>query len=1062
MITVDQAGSIAPSEGSYGWDSRGAAVTYESADGKVSGSLGTLWFEDDDGTSRNFQWDRWGQVFPESWNRRVADMIIRSSPDSKVKQIREAFRNSMKICCTWMIAIGTKSAKAEGKLYKTLRTDGTLRVSYDRDLRQLSPPERIFTGNEMFDSLSSILKGQTWGSGTLQTFRERNPYRYTIRINSYDVRVYATNCVKCAKKGLRDKGAECPHVKKGTFFCVEVPIVNAGNEYTGEKSFAWEGQSVSYAEKNYPGYNRNPAGDDSSKVLGSVIGNIISPTGDSTLFLSYTAVNAQEQEDDEEEEHGGESEEYVRKDTVTATDTYPTASGVIASHIFSVQDAVPSTEDLYINAITKNCLYDFNASVVTGRYPVKVSVVFPYELRWTVTSVAAGPGGSVVAVTIPYSLAGSVVKNVTVYRDYSYIHINAFAYYGLNGVTVSNPAMNPKTVYIGAGEAGVSVPLCSAPVSYGSGQPNIGDNIDYPEAYTGTVTAPKRVYSAAGAPPPVPTYTSAEAKSVAESNTGLMRCRNDELVFAGRNVHGVSGWHDYSGREAPDTAVLSGALYTLNSERVYGSRYLSIPAVMRNGRYMSSAEVHYSPIILFESKGINYPGDFPVNDVRVHTPVVSDLIITECDQERPNRMYSEEIGLIADRYDMLLNIGRCSDGGAAGHENDSSDFCLKVSNKGVHRVYADILGDTYDYFYNSSGRNGGCYVLRNEVCFPFDVLLDNGDNRKESDDLLIKAGEWLSVGNRTYRFYLPKWVREGDYCIVSRTYAVNSISSDIDSEAHANGSDKNYIATDEIAVHVSGKLYGCRLTDVNSKEEWQEVFTRKKWGDICFRTGLSNELGYEHLYNRAYILPMLDGCHPNPERENTGQLKAGYTWSFDINTTGQVMGEEGAYIRVIPVFHDMKGRKVDVYYRETFDDVGHEYLKAGSPKDSKNHVFTSENELATYVQTDVLKPSATDIGEQTWSFKYTLPADILLRYEDGTPAGNVLVVGFEITAFDSRGKDYLSYNSAKSICNMWSIEGQQLNRTDYYNNAYSFEFGDVLYLDTGRSKREDYVTDRRR
>lgn len=1075
VITVEQAGSIAPSSGDYGWDSRGAVVAYESLDGRVRGSLGTVWFEDTDGSRRNFMWDKWGKKFPDSWNRRIADMIVKNTAETWVGKVREAFAGSMRISCTWIIAIGTKSSKAGGELYKTLRTDNTLRVAYNKDLAQVNPPERMFIGDEMRGSLAAILPGQMWGSGTLATFAERNPYEYSIKINSYDVKVYATNCVACARMGLRAKGGDCPHVKQGTYFCAEVPIVRGDNEYSGTKSFAWEGQTVSYAARTYPGYVRKPSADDASQVRGLLNGQQITPYADSTLYLAYEAAggsNTPGPEPGGGTPSGGGGAAYIGESH--AYDTYPMTGAVIDSHFFNVPYAIPSTEDLFVNITAKNYLYDFDASVVSGQYPLAVDVIFPYELRWTETVMTDDAveenktdfetdeaDGHAATEVIEHVETGSETVSVVIYRDYSYVHLNSFAYYGLLGATVSNPAMNPRTVNITSADAGVYVPSCSYPTVYGSTSPRVNENIAYPYDYTGSIVAPTLVIEGGDAQPSVPYSLYAEAVLVAESGTGQLLCRNDELFFGGRNACGSTGWHAYAGTVSADTSVFGSFMCTLNSERVYGARYLSIPASVRNGTYYSDGQITYSPLVLYGLGGIDYDGVLYVNAVSVHTPIVCDIEITDCDLANPNSMYLEEIGVKPDSYDMILNVGRSDSEGAYGHENDGSDFFITVSNRGTHGVYAGILGSSYDYLFNRSGRNGGSYVATDEVMFPFDVYVDRGILFDERDDELISAGTWLNLRNTRERMYLPEWVREGDYTIEARTRAVNYRTADTLVSTYANNSLECYIATDTITVHVSGRMFGLRLSDVSSEAEWKEVFVGKRWGDICYRVGLKNELGLSLGLGDKYILPLVDGAHPNPERINTGMLKSGYVWTFDLDTTGSKMAEMGAYVRIVPIFHGLDGAVLDLYYDETFVGRGHDDVLIGSVLDTSN--VKSFGELGRYSYSEILlcKPLDVTDGRQHWRFKYSLPTVLKLRKKSGEQAEDLFAVKFLITAYDAKGEAYLSYYSEESVCNMWNIEDQQLHRTDYFGNTYEFEYGDVLLLDAGKNKAGDYVIDRR-
>ncbi|MBO7531746.1 MAG: hypothetical protein J6T50_08085, partial [Lachnospiraceae bacterium] len=529
VITVGQAGSLAPSVGDYGWDSRGAAFTYYARNGKVTGSLGTIMFCDRYGIRRPFLWDEWGMEFPDWWGKMLAERIRKEAGDDKIPFIREAFSEYVTFECEWMIAIGTKSKNAGDKLYKTLRNDGTLRVMNTADLNDGTPDEELFVGNDMADSLSSILKGEAWGEGSQRSFAQRNPYYYDVRIRSFDVDIRATNCSICAAKGCKSGSSECTHVPEGSFINIPVPILYNGMSYSGAKSFVWEGQTVSFIEPEIAGYKRNKAADDLGGLNGRIQGNSITPTGNTRIILGYEAdepeevlndltvkyvilkesgnsvkdtvkeiyindalakgnvfsislsksINARGTEfrlipgaetalsyasnhkfanavkglnsyritaskvkggkitystgvpydvdrpgllyvpvaelgngssgggvdtdypigegdtpgdggpDEEAPYAGGESGTDPGSGSpgtgLARTFADPGAVMAIKSETFDVPSAIPSTESVYVTAEFASYLYSLDASVISGSYPVTVTVKFPYERRWTET-----------------------------------------------------------------------------------------------------------------------------------------------------------------------------------------------------------------------------------------------------------------------------------------------------------------------------------------------------------------------------------------------------------------------------------------------------------------------------------------------------------------------------------------------------------------------------------------------------------------------------------------------------------------------------------------------------
>ena len=1217
VITVEQAGSLAPSEGNYGWDSRGATFRYYARNGKVAGNLGTVMFCDRSGIRRPFLWDEWGMEFPDWWGKMLAEKIRNEAGDDKIPAIREAFAEYVTFECEWIIAIGTKSSSAGNRLYKTLRSDGTLRVMKTQNLDDGSPAEELFAGNAMAGSLSRILKNETWGDGSQSTFAQRNPYYYDVRIRSFDVDIRTTNCTICAAKGCKSGSSECTHVPKGTYINIPVPIVYNGVSYSGAKSFVWEGQTVSFYEPVIEGYIRKSRDDDLSGLEGKISGNSITPTGNTRIFLAYDALASAEKLNDLTikyvilKESGNSVKETVKEIIlrdyiaqgsefkmaldktisadgatyylipgvqtglsyasnhkfanavkginayrITASDihsdkityatetaykedkpgllyvpvceneTYstnhtpvddtppggntgntgnspdagastnfgsgytgtglvrksedPAASIRILSDTFDVSTAIPSTEDVYIRAEFANYMYSLDAAVISGSYPIRVTVDFPYELRWTETDEEGKTEEK-----IEY---GNNTASVTVYRDYSFIHLNSFAYYVPDSVMIDNKALDPQSITITAAQAGISAPSCTQPRVYGGSR--IGGNIDLPIGCPVSLSASLTVIEGGEERPGVPSADTAAAQSIAEAAVGQMRCRNDELSFDGRSILGTAGWHSYTGMATADTSALSPGRSVIDSRSVLGSKFISIPALTRNGQYPATARlVTYKPEITYGGGTISYNPVTAVNPIAVHTPTICELQISDCDPAVSNIRFNQELGNV-DTSAFQVVIGKSTSYGMNQHEFDSCDFWLYVNNSGNHPVYAEKLGSGYNYSVNKSGLNGGSFILCNEVFLPFDVYMDIFNDWDTSNDKLLTGGSWYVVSGKQ-RYYIPDHVTEGDYCIEARTRAVNSRSRvDLVTNSQKNGlrylyaNEKlsDYVTADSVRVHVSGKMFGFALTGIDSDAEWRDIFetggvsklrasglkdgtllsvlpqgktAKDKLKDYYFyySAGSCNELGLKTGRHSKFVLPMLAGCNPNSSMQNSGLPKAGYTWNYQLYTTGSRMASKAAYIIVEPRFRweALDGKSSGTYentkviYSET---VGGVLRRDREPVKSIKISAHSEPEVGN----DRLR---------LWEFSYSLPSKYRVTLNGRLVKDGYLIVNMKITAYNSAGEAIMSYNAVESdgYCNMWMLEGQELSRIDFYGKSFEFRYGDVMILNLGESKGDDYEID---
>ncbi len=839
VISVEQAGSIAGHVGDYGWDSRGAYFTYYDSKGRLSGNLGLILFCDESMTPRDRMWDKWGNRFPDWWGRMLAEKIRNSVNIFKLREVREAFANTVTFECKWVIAIGIKDNSIGSGPYLTLRTDDTLRAAYNVDTSKLNPPEKLFSGSEMANSLEKVLPGAKWGTTSQHVFRERNPYIYKVRINSYDINLRATDCIKCAKKGRYD-GDYCEHNKK-ELMLLHIPIKYRNAIYGGEASFVWEGQDVSYDEPVIPGYIRIPASDDTGKLYGTMKdGKISNIYADSTVYFAYRSDSQTGTPDPEPsaDPDGPASPTPTSGPsypgptsgpgdvTLTPTpvlydpipDEYSFASytdnrleamdtmgkAVILSDFFDVRTAIPSTESVYIRASARNYLYSINARTVSGKVPVEVTVAAPYILKWRDDS-----GNE-------YEESGISETRTVVYRDYSYVHLDSLKTYVLDGIVISNQALRPSVNELKPGQVHTTLPTFSSPVVYGSDIPAFGGNIDYPVGFSSFILSDETIITDGGnSKPAIPVISEEQAYWTAQNRTGRLRCRNDEFFVNSQSVFGDRGWHEY-GTGSLTIRMPQPEITEFDTKSILGADSITIPAWVRNGTYSSSTRlVRYMLAASYGNSGAPYDAMIEVNPVAVHTPVCCKLMIGEKDSSDPNRAYFQE-NLRRPDDAFVIVFGRSNSPGAEGCEHKTEDFVITIGNLGYHSVYASRLSGTYDYAHKRNRMNGGTYIEGNYLKFPFDVYLDVGNDGNESNDRLIRKNEWVRFSG-TGTFYPGETVEEGYYTIGAMTKAVNSATGDTPGQStprNANNSPDDYIAVDSVRVYVTGKIYGLTLYEI--------------------------------------------------------------------------------------------------------------------------------------------------------------------------------------------------------------------------------------------------------
>ncbi|MCR5323596.1 MAG: DUF5704 domain-containing protein [Lachnospiraceae bacterium] len=1156
VIRAEQAESVADHIGDYGWDSRGAYFKYYDQSGTVSGDLGLILFCDENGTAYDRMWDEWGNSFPDWWGRMLVEKVRNSVSPDKIKDVRRAFANSMTFECTWVIAIGIKSDSIGSGPYLTLRTDDTLRAAYHVDTASLDPTERLFSGDEMSDSLSVLLAGEKWGTTSQRVFKERNPYIYRVTIKSYSVRIYATDCSICAKSGKR-AGDHCSHKNKDLML-VEVPIVYDGKACYGEESFVWQGQVAQYREPGINGYHRTPMNDDLTQFYGQAQNGSIVAEKDSVLYLLYEEdestvepvptggvdgggtpepgdpePGAPEPGDpepgmpepgdpdpgsQEPEEPESTSPPRPQFDAIPdeAAETLhgsvsleamdPLGKAEIRSDIFSVRNAIPSTESVYIKASAREYLYRIRAETISGKIPLYITVGVPYVLIWE------DEDGNEQQET------GISEMTTVIYRDYSYIHLVSLELHFLENITIANSALVPERTELKPQNVGVRYPTAYSPIVYGGDTPAFGGNIDHPYGYSPYILS-NDVITVIGNKnkPSIPTVSAEEAYWTAQNRIGKLLCRNDEFKMDSNDVLGESGWHEYGTGSMRINMPLP-KIVEFNTADMFGADYISIPARKRNGTYRTTSRmVKYQTSILFGAPGSSYDAMIEVNPVQVFTPVLCKVSIDETDPQNPNSIYFQENREIPDDAFLIVS-GRSNSLGASGAEHSSEDFIININNKGYHPIYSGRLSSDYDYSLNVSRLNGETYIGGNYLRFPFAVYKDVGNDMAEANDLYVPKNTWVSIYG-SQRFYPGEVIPEGYYVIEAETTAVNAYGPDergTSPPVGVNNAQNEYVAVDHLRVYVSGKVYGLTLIDISSKADWENVFTvsgadpssgypvnkyLKYIGELSLNTkrldndgtlrsgsidgkyrkedipprifyytaGTKNELGIDTGRHEKYTFPMIADSHPDSTKSNKGVLKMGYRWRFRLKSSGYTMGLDGSRITVNVRYSlvDTDGRREEV---DIYVPAGRGLIQKITPN------------------INISKPWAYSGGIQVWDFELAIPegSRIVLKNRQFSMAGlnyksfseymaakgivdpedevwikeGVIAVNFAIKAYSPSGDEIYSYlHEGGNSHNMWKIEGQNMDKADLFGNKYHFEYGDVALMYVNKGALSDYVVD---
>lgn len=760
-------------------------------------------------------------------------------------------------------------------------------------------------------------------------------------------------------------------------------------------------------------------------------------------------------------------------DGMSGTDLTPNPTAVIAADSrgaeqFDVLDGIPTSESLYVNAKTKNYLYDYQYTQMKGE---KIyNITFTKTYTWSVDSydetgawIGSTPGSYEDSQTIPVT------------REYSYWVLKKLEVYGIQNAVVQNFALPNERVTL-TPQDGYRVPAVQSKHSDAE-----EDHLIEPEPPEVVPLGTEDLGSGDSAPAiPTEDYTG-QAEDLVEE----IRVKNDRFSFNGTVLMSDAETE----KDGPTPSGIPAA-EEIGEDVLFGENYVIHPQKSNYDSAPSDGTVTYAPVpgVLGSPSPKTYP--IPgINPVTVHTPVVNYSYTS--DDYRYNQMTQP------DRSRMTFILDR--------------PFTVTMPTTGQHLAIKGY-----------GNRDYAKYTKSRQVSFPFDVWIGG-----ENSSRYIQANRWIEIpaGQQSLGFFLPVWIEEGDYTVSFREIAINSPESGFGWQMTANTDLSNYVATHTVPVKVIGRVYDFHVTDI-ADYNWQSVF---RLGDGITPTGLYYEAGTRGIdgapngNEEPYMLPVLIGRHPGAGQKNLA-VKTGYHFKFDLKTKGNMFGPEDG-IQIKPTFEfvykDGRGRQdVDLYYVRSSDQ---KFVRIGSADDQeKRYVILNEpmRNVPAVELTDTAKywpngaqayfqeagkrtyvgfwdlmiltqrvrtfigpkqiPAGVDadralVAEQRWYGQYSLPAapyivpqgtDLaaygrthggLDRQSDVFLKNGYIIVKFNIETIRNKDTDhpYLQYIYAP-LNNQWRMEGFTPGYTDPYGRFFATEDGDVMFYDADRSSRDDF------
>lgn len=713
--------------------------------------------------------------------------------------------------------------------------------------------------------------------------------------------------------------------------------------------------------------------------------------------------------------------------TGTLTDKQPyQVSDVIIDGEKEAEGAIPSTESVAIRSKMGAWMFSGNLKRISGQEYVRMHVTVPYRTQYE------NPDDE----TLNISGRQTRTYDFMVPKAWAYWTLDEGGIYFPTKVTVENAAMSAGTVTLPVDWSGPDAATKPAYqlTAYGDAKEHLvwpTYDPDGTPSLTITLTNEEYIISdTPGVAPDVTEHLTNVCHNAAWADGSKFSVKSDRVTVAGVTV--LSDAPNAMGEGHVPSLSAIAQLRSKIEETAYTQTYMSgIPLLTTtaNGRYDTTATITYeaAETNIGTVTEIEIPAG-KANEVNVHTPVVCIPHITSSH----GNMYQCET--IAEDCTVLV----------LDEEGIHSDFVLQVTNSGYHsekKGYGER--DYAEYLAKKEGK------VRNEVCFPFAIWLDLGNDKEKSNDVIIDSGEWYRLGTEAQRFYLPVDTREGIHEIRFRSVAINGVGAEDKTEKTRNSRTENYVATGTKKVHITGRLYDFAVVEVGGSLPWDEVEE-----ELFFTVGKREENGSEWE-----MLPLRTGVHP--KYRNVGGLAMGGYIDFRVKSIGSLFGEE-AICKVVPhltVVTEAGYEEADVYYQE----------ESGQGRTLRRWIPDEQScrlELA----------STTEYAVREWQGSFSLPDNLYIA-ETGTDVIDyhkqyglnfsesfwrkdaTLMLRFALTIRNTQG-EILYYGMLPEgiVNNIWKREAIEEYRYDNQGNRYEIQGGEVAVIYPGDLSEKGYVT----
>ena len=711
--------------------------------------------------------------------------------------------------------------------------------------------------------------------------------------------------------------------------------------------------------------------------------------------------------------------------TDALTDKQPyQVSDIIIGGEKVVEGAIPSTENVALRAKMGTWMFSGTLERVSGMEYVRMHVTVPYRTQYEDAEDE----------TLIISERQTQTIDVLVPKVWTYWMLQEGGLYFPEKVTVENAALEAGKVEVPVtwdSTGAVCRPDYRLTVYGGKGAHVTWSAYDSDDVPSLSIVLTEEEYIISDTPGVVPDVTehlTNVCHNAAWQDTTQFTVKSDHISVAGLTVLSDAEQTTGAGK-VPDLSAVA-LLEDKIEETSYIQTYESgIPLLTtaKNGRHETVASIVYRA----DEANIGTITELVIpavsaNEINVHTPVVCIPGIEAFHED----MY--QCAEVPEECTVLV----------LDETGEHSDFVLRIGNEGYHSEMPGYGEKDYGSFL--ARRDG---TVRNEVCFPFDVWIDMGNDKDRGNDVRLNSGEWYVQGDNIQRFYLPVETGEGVHKILFRSVAVNGTGEEEHAEETRNRQIENYVATGTIAVYVTGRLYDFEVYEAGGTIPWDEITQT-----VCFSIG---KRGPE--YSEWDTLPLRTGVHP--VYHNRGGLAMGGYLYFRVKSIGKSFDED-AVCTVIPyltVVTENGYEEADIYYEE----------------ETEKGIFLKKWE-ADKVAGRLFPGSESTAGMREWYGSFLLPEALyiaekdtkVLEYqglyglsfaEEFWQTDVKVMLRFGLRIVNTQGEQlYYGRIPDEIVNNIWKKEAEDDYRYDNKGNRYEIQGGEVAVIYPGDDAGNGY------